>query len=175
MIMHLASRPLRVRNIAFVAPDPSMRRSTTRVANFASLAIWLGLGLIIVPGCGSPGPVMVPVKGTVTYKSVPLTSGVVRFNPVDPKQKDVRAAEGKIGADGAFSLSTFQPGDGALPGDYNVTVTSLPADPNALAKDRAKDLQSVVPEKFADPKTSGLKASVKAGQSSSGLKFDLTD
>jgi hypothetical protein len=79
--------------------------------------------LLIVSGCGgaSDQPMFsgktVPVKGTVTYKGKPLKRGIVRFEP-----DAGREAEGKIGPDGTFSLTTFQPGDGAIPGAHRVAV-----------------------------------------------------
>ena len=79
--------------------------------------------LVLATGCGSqlePAPFSgktFPVKGIVTYKGKPLTRGKVRFEP-----DAGREAEGTINPDGTFTLSTFQPGDGALPGVHRVAV-----------------------------------------------------
>lgn len=79
--------------------------------------------LFAASGCGSQGEQPAfsgktfPVKGTVTYKGKPLSHGTVRFEP-----DAGREAEGKIGPDGTFSLTTFQAGDGAIPGFHRVAV-----------------------------------------------------
>jgi hypothetical protein len=79
--------------------------------------------LLIATGCGSQAEQAVfsgktfPVKGTVTYKGKPLTRGTVRFEP-----DAGREAEGQIGPDGTFTLTTFQPGDGAIPGAHRIAV-----------------------------------------------------
>jgi hypothetical protein len=67
-------------------------------------------------GCGSR---TVPVKGVVTFDSRPLANASVIFIPMEPGGRD---ASGSTDANGAFQLSTFRPGDGALPGLYKVTV-----------------------------------------------------
>jgi hypothetical protein len=81
------------------------------------------ISLLVIAGCvGTSNEPMfsgktIPVKGTVTYKGKPLKRGVVRFEP-----DAGREAEGTIGPDGTFTLTTFQPGDGAIPGAHRVAV-----------------------------------------------------
>lgn len=115
------------------------------------------------------------VDGTVTFKSAPLTTGTVRFNPVDPKKGHM--AEGKIDSSGKFKLSTFKPGDGVLAGDYDITVVSMAESDKGLAKDKGLGIgdKSVIPEKYNNPKTSGLKETVKPGESKTNLKLDLKE
>ena len=81
--------------------------------------------LAAAAGCGAraehaalSGKIL-PVKGVVTYKGKPLTQGTVRFEP-----DAGREAEGTIGPDGTFTLTTFQPGDGAVPGFHRVAVST---------------------------------------------------
>jgi hypothetical protein len=81
--------------------------------------------LIFIPcfGCGSgsgPGAgTMVPVKGKVTYKGQPVTTGTVVFEPDDGG----REAHGDVKSDGTFVLTTFKDSDGAHPGTHRVAVT----------------------------------------------------
>ncbi len=77
--------------------------------------------LVFLWGC-SPKVPLYPVKGTVTYQGKSLTTGVVAFHHSDGVSP---IAKGDIQADGHFSLQTFQPGDGAVAGEYSVTVSSM--------------------------------------------------
>jgi hypothetical protein len=82
---------------------------------------WLGglLGVLVLAGGGCGGSGTVKVRGTVTLDGKPLRGAVVTFVPSGEKG---RAASGATQADGSFQLTTFKPDDGALPGDYKVTV-----------------------------------------------------
>ena len=70
----------------------------------------------LVLGC-SRGPSLVPVSGTVTVDGKPLQAGAVLVAPMGG-----RAAGGRIGADGRFTLSTWQPEDGVVAGSHRVEV-----------------------------------------------------
>ncbi|MEX0727614.1 MAG: hypothetical protein WEB58_01385 [Planctomycetaceae bacterium] len=153
----------------FVAPG---------ITRCTGIALWLAGCLFSITGCGGiDAPETVPVSGTVTYKGTPLTNGKVRFNPVD--SKDGRPAEGSIGSDGAFTLSTYKDGDGARPGEYNVTVVSYTGESGGLDKDKALGLsisdKSAIPEKYNDPATSGLKETVESGKVRTDVKLELKD
>src|SRR5688500_5484453 len=82
----------------------------------------LCLGLV---GCGSK---TYPVNGKLVWPDgspvTELTGGTVVFEPkARPKAGEpATGASGDIKEDGGFSLSTFQPDDGAPPGDYYVAV-----------------------------------------------------
>lgn len=133
------------------------------------------LGLSCLAGCGGSGdPPTVPISGTVTYKGEPIKAGQVRFTPVDPKT--TRPAEGKIQPDGSFTIETFKPGDGAMAGEYSISLIPLADDPTMLAKDvSAAQKKGPFPEKYANPKTSGLKETVTLGQPKKDLTLELTD
>jgi hypothetical protein len=60
------------------------------------------------------------VKGSVTLDGKTLVGALVTFVPKDPSAG--RPAYGRTDANGQFQLSTFRTDDGALPGDYKVTV-----------------------------------------------------
>lgn len=91
---------------------------------FRALGV-LALAPLGLAGCGTAeGTVttnMVPVKGTITYKGKPLTQGTIVFEPEDAG----REAHGEIGPDGSFMMSTFQEGDGVMPGMHRVAITPL--------------------------------------------------
>ena len=101
-------------------------------------------------GCGGEDFKMVvaPVSGTVTCGGRPVTEGVVIFVPKIPAGADAmksgKAATGNINADGTYTLTTYDEGDGALIGDHEVRVERLaPEDdesPAGIAYDRDPNL-----------------------------------
>ena len=54
-----------------------------------------------------------------TYDDKPLGGATIQFAPLDTRGQP---AVGVSNSHGVFHLSTFMPDDGALPGDYKVTV-----------------------------------------------------
>jgi hypothetical protein len=62
----------------------------------------------------------VPVHGVVTYEGQPVADAIVTFLPADDLGR--RAAHGRTGPDGSLYLTTFDWGDGVLPGEYKVVV-----------------------------------------------------
>src|SRR4051794_14032096 len=81
---------------------------------------WPGLlagALTAALGCGQGKTVK--VEGVVTLDGKALPAATVIFVPVG----DGRAASGRTDQDGIFRLTTFRTDDGAVPGEYKVTVT----------------------------------------------------
>lgn len=80
---------------------------------------WL-LGAVLLSGmaCDGAGKT-VKVSGRVTLDGQPLAGATVVFNPADGQGN---SAAGRTDADGEFRLTTFGTDDGALPGDYKITV-----------------------------------------------------
>ncbi len=86
-------------------------------------AVLLGLA-----GCG--GPRLYPVHGKVVWEdgaeARELDGGLVVCESVD----GAVGARGDIQKDGSFRLSTYKPGDGALPGKHRVAVVeNKPGEP----------------------------------------------
>jgi hypothetical protein len=73
---------------------------------------------LLLPGCGG-GSGTVKVEGVVFFAGQPLPRASVLFLPEAPGGRDARGFTDK---DGKFRLSTFQSGDGALPGNYKVVI-----------------------------------------------------
>jgi len=102
----------------------------------------------------------VPVTGTVMQKGQPVDKAEVVFNP-----KQGRFASGVTDSQGHFSLSTAKPGDGAMPGEYTVTLGEYyPADAPPAPPRGGGFLPSRFPNKYADPGTSPLNAKIDRGQ-----------
>jgi hypothetical protein len=117
--------------------------------------------LLSASGCGKSGelPTLIPVKGKVTYKGQPLTKGMIKFEP----DGYGRPANGKIGSDGTFVLTTLKEGDGVVAGEHRVYLIGT-------GKTAAKEL---VPKKYASPSTSKLTATVDSEHTE--FTFDLKD
>lgn len=129
-----------------------------------------GLGV----GCAEDAapPETVKVTGLVTYKNQPLSKGAVTFQPVDPgKAPLLRPAQGQIQSDGRYELSTFKDGDGALPGHYQIVVTSYENEPTAEEYDAGAKRISSIPERYSNALTSGLVAEVP--QDPAGEKVEV--
>src|SRR4051794_39512672 len=90
----------------------------------ATLGHRIGLGLALVfglfaTGCGSGGPAMGRVSGTVKVDGQPLTKGTVTFVSTDGQRPN---ATGAIDSNGNYTLQTTEPGDGAVVGSYKVAI-----------------------------------------------------
>jgi hypothetical protein len=75
-------------------------------------------------GCGGKDQ-PVKLEGAVTLDGEPVEGAIVSFLP---DEGGGRFAHGMTAKDGSFQLTTYKPDDGALPGDYRVTVTLIPDD-----------------------------------------------
>jgi hypothetical protein len=129
------------------------------------------IGLLVVAllgtGCGSDGPVTIPIRGEVIYKGGALKDvpqGLVRYLP---KGAEGRQASGRIQPDGSFVLTTFKSADGVVPGEYDVTVSAYTTQAE-LTREQVEasggrgvsQPRLLIPEKYTDPKTSGISDTV---------------
>lgn len=153
----------------------------------AAAAVLAGMGLFTMLGCGDDTGIgkRYPVSGRVTFKGESLKEGRIVFQPADATNG--RSASGEI-RDGSYRLTTLNPGDGALPGQYKVTVTAKQVDNTQVLKtvmekggggrqhEIAKANQagkSLIPNKYSLAETSDLTAEVKEG--SNTKDFDLKE
>jgi hypothetical protein len=133
-------------------------------------------------GCGGQGK-PVKVEGVVTLDGKPFPGATVTFFPAEGNG---RSASGLSEEDGSFRLTTFKPDDGALPGEYKITVSFGEADkateggdpmkmddkarmaffakmnPGGRVQEEAKQkkAQKVVPEVYRDVSKTPLKCAV---------------
>lgn len=129
-------------------------------------------------GCGGEAG-LASVKGRVTYKGQPVTTGEIFFTPDEPGK---RGAKGVIGSDGYYTLGTFGNGDGAYVGKHKVSVISQgpdkPIPPKMKNRMLEEDMQGtgdpLVPKKYFSPQSSGLTADVADGKSNV-IDFELKD
>lgn len=108
----------------------------------------------VLSGCSAPDFGVVPVSGTVKYSDGSIPKGdiaTITFEP-DTSKADSKAATGDIMEDGTFKLTTADPHDGALPGEYKVTVMIMEGYPEGVLG---------VADEYRDKNTTPLKATVK--------------
>ncbi len=79
------------------------------------------LGTVLLVGCGTSGPQLGTVDGTVTLNGEPLKEAVVSFRPV----AGGRTAEGITNDKGEFVIEFAAGSQGALLGDHEVRVTTF--------------------------------------------------
>lgn len=114
--------------------------------------------LFFLAGCGGPpraSNATVPVSGTVTQNGQAVEGASVTFERVD----GTRGAVGRTDSSGRYSLTTFQAGDGAEPGEYRVTVVKYEVPEHEEGE--TPPLVSLIPEQYASVETSGLTATVQ--------------
>jgi hypothetical protein len=99
------------------------RRGRLPVRGFLACGL-LACGLVLIVGCGRPGTApTAPAAGTLTAGGSALANVNITFTP-----SAGRSATATTDAAGAFTLSTFSPGDGAVPGRHRVTLSVSTAD-----------------------------------------------
>ncbi|GAB6166712.1 hypothetical protein JCM19992_27120 [Thermostilla marina] len=152
-----------------------------RVSKIVGIAITLNVAFWL--GCGGSGdrPKTYPVEGTVTLNGKPVAGATVVFAPVvgGGSESTPQAAQGKTDANGRYVLSTFETGDGAMPGEYTVIVTKYDVQPTPggpeleseegqmrafLEAQQGGDdsgTRNLLPAKYANAQTSGLQFTVK--------------
>lgn len=142
---------------------------------------------LVLFACGDDGlGKRYSVYGNITYKGEPVKKGAISFVPEAPEG---RAASGSI-ENGYYTLATLNPGDGAFPGKYKVTVTSKEVDMSeaqakvkgmggsvALPQDFVAKANRVaknnIPAKYSTPSTTTLSAEVL--EKSNKFDFELVD
>jgi hypothetical protein len=157
----------------------------------AAAAAALGL---LASGCGDGSGMepRYPVSGKLTYKGEPVKDAVINFVPVDGGG---RGATGKVAEGGAYTLTTHDPDDGAIPGKYKVTVDDRKPDeakmkektaalakktnmqpgiiPQEIQAAAFKTAKGVVPGKYQIADTSDIEVVVKPETNS--INIDLKD
>lgn len=111
-----------------------------------------------------------PVTGKVTLRGKPALGAQVNFYLINPQNKSVRfSGDSKIDEDGNYAMTTYGQFDGAVAGQFKVTITPTRGFPG---EDRTTaDIR--IPEKFLNPKISPLTVTVEEGPNT--FDFELDD
>jgi len=115
-------------------------------------------------GCSSKeasGPPLYPVRGKVLVDGKPADGAIVSLWATNPTVKFDRLPMGYCKSDGTFSVGTTELADGAPAGDYDITVAWLPQNARRIFEETGVAPPSLIAKKFNEPKTSGLKMTVK--------------
>lgn len=153
--------------------------------------LWMLL-LVLVAGCSAgggdvpEGVDLYSAGGKVLFKDQPVEGATVSLQPKAPGATGPgRGAFGRTDADGVFELRTFTESEGAVPGDYFLTITKTAVEGN-LSNQEMDALtnagrpvppavtRSLLPARYGDPQQSGLEASIKA-DGENRFEFALTE
>jgi hypothetical protein len=160
--------------------------------NYGLLVVGLATCALAVSGCpGGEGVLDTEyVGGVVTLDDTPVPEATVMFVPVTEGQGT--SATGRTDAEGVYTLTAADTGEataetegGTLPGEYYVgVIKSVSEVPMSEEEADAKGVEyvaptpgqepkvtHVVPQRYNDPKTSGLKVTVKAGDNDIPIKL----
>ncbi|HOP76094.1 MAG TPA: carboxypeptidase-like regulatory domain-containing protein [Thermogutta sp.] len=107
----------------------------------ARRALWFGVTLtcVLVAGCGSRGPALGRVEGTVTLDGVPLGGARIIFTPVDGGRASMAVTDGS----GHYELEFAGGVKGAVVGKHKVSISTF----EAGEKDDTGKLVGHVPER----------------------------
>lgn len=141
----------------------------------------VGCGLLVASiGCDSRDkwekarPPVYPGIGQVLFNGKPVAGAKVNFHPVT----GTHSAFGVTDDNGEFSLTTFNPEDGAIGGEHEVSVSKRetyivrnPENPEILPP-LVYEEYSLLPERYGAPEESGLTATVAESDDNTYL-FEL--
>ncbi len=142
------------------------------------IQLTIALSFLFLSGCGDSQ--FGRVEGTVTMKGNPVSGATVTFRCDD----DGTISTGTTGEDGAFQLAVAGTADkpGAKVGSHSIAVSSIEVEKvktdaksgslGMMAKSKPA-VKSLLPDKYADFSTSGLKFEVSKG--GNVADFDLVE
>ena len=92
--------------------------------------------LICFAGCGKSNSLTKQVRGQLSFEgAAPPAEGQVTFAPIESAPNfPTRPASGDFDKTGAFTLTTFAPGDGVIPGKYRVNINCWREPPTLKTK-----------------------------------------
>lgn len=116
-------------------------------------------------GCsnGMPQQKTYPVSGQVLYEGRPVKGLTVVLRPLDSTNfKWQEQPQAISGDDGKFVIRTYATDDGAPAGEYQVGIAMLdPVDEEGGDQVKRRSDALMIPAKYADPATSGLKVKIE--------------
>jgi len=123
-------------------------------------------------GCGPHRPKTVPVSGRVTMDGGEMPGhGMLYFTPGEPaagfpRRPGLAAFE----PDGRFTVTTFEPGDGLMPGRYLVGAECWQVPPTM----EGPAAKSYLPTKYQAAQTSGWEVLIEPGSSRRVLALEIS-
>ncbi|MBN2294496.1 MAG: hypothetical protein JXM70_18855 [Pirellulales bacterium] len=154
--------------------EPAVAPRNTQIRFFLLAArgtrqtcLLIAASTVLLTGCGPDLPKTVPVSGTIVYQGKPVVGAEVTF-----MREGIQPGRGTTDERGYFELTTYYSSDyealkGAIPGDCVVKVTKTESLAKAgesfeefMARNRGRVPKSLIPTRYANPKTTDLKAKV---------------
>jgi len=145
----------------------------------------LAVALSFAAGCGrstddkwtDKRPKVYPAAGDVTYREQPLPNAVVVFVPDGSTRP---SAQGRTDPRGHFTLTTFEPGDGAAVGRYRISITKVkdvapPSQELGQAPPVIVKAEWLIPERYGNATSSDLTAEVATDGGKNVFTFNLKD
>jgi hypothetical protein len=126
---------------------------------------------LILTACGDNLPQTIRVSGRITFDGQPPPApGSVFFLPTEAAEGfPTRPATGNFDKEGYFKATTFEPGDGVMPGKYVLSIESWEFQPNMSGNPG----KSYVPKKYQSPKTSGFSLEITTKTKPQEIKLDV--
>lgn len=121
----------------------------------------LALMCLFLVGCESEVPTLAPVDGTLTQAGKPIAEAVIVLHPQEKQTGNLPKPMAITDSRGKFKLTTTSSGDGALPGKYIVTLELRAL--RRSGEEAIRDGKHLLPERLADPRTSGMTKEVVPG------------
>lgn len=119
---------------------------------------------LVLVGCGDGRGKRVPVAGVVKIDGVPVAHGSVTFFPVNPGEKS-RPGGASLDENGRFQVTSYEPNDGLIIGNYEVTVMAIEPINGASQRWHA-------PQKYSVRTSSGLTQEIT--KESNEIEVNLT-
>jgi hypothetical protein len=120
---------------------------------------------LLMSGCGEaakPWEKVTAVSGTLTFEGKPIGGAEVTLIPTASDFPETVRPSGTTSADGSFTLGTYGTADGAPAGEYNASVVWFKVVDSGGSMVRGAN---VLPARYANPETSGIKVVVNASES----------
>jgi hypothetical protein len=112
---------------------------------------------LFIAACSDGRKPVFPVQGRILdADGNPAAGAKVIFHPLNDNEPDAARPIGIVDEAGAYSLTTYEKGDGAPPGDYAVTVEWRPAKPAPFGRTSEDKLKG----RYAVASKSPFKATV---------------
>jgi hypothetical protein len=127
--------------------------------------------ILTIVGCGSGLPKTIKVSGRVTLDGQPPPGpGTVYFLPQEAGEGfPSRPATGDFDETGQFKATTFEPGDGLMPGKYLMSLEGWQTPPDMSGNPG----KSYVPKKYQSPQSSGFKLDITPDSKPQQIALDV--
>ncbi len=151
------------------------RNMNCKQMNFtlAAARFLLTASMVFFVGCGPSVCKPIPAQGKITFGGGAWPKpGILYFNPVEsPECVPKRPATGRFDTDGNLTVTTFEQGDGLLPGSYKIGVECwlVPPEMGSMAPAR-----SAVNSKYQSAASSGLELVVKPDEHLVDIRLDVS-